>query len=346
MATLKELSDRTGYSPATISRILTGDPLLSVSDEARKRVLEEAGRLDYAATRSRRGRAPKSLLHVGVAEMLTPEQQLADPYYLYLRNFLEQACSERKYAFHPLKRQGEEHFAPTEGATLDGIVAIGIFTPAQQEDLAALHPNLVFLDSSPDEARFDSVVLNYSLGIRLALNHLLSLGHTRIGFIGPAEKLGDCKEPAPEVRRSCFVSLMEERELLDRALLVEAPMDSRATAAAVSGFLDRCTLPPTAFLAANEENAMGAVRALAARGLSVPGDVSLVSFNDTPLSQLMTPPLTSVSTHADEMARTAVGLLGERTAAVAGRPVRTLPQKVVVPPTLAVRESTAPPALP
>ena len=64
----------------------------------------------------------------------------------------------------------------------------------------------------------------------------------------------------------------------------------------------------------------------------MPGDVSLVSFNDTPLSQLMTPPLTSVSTHADEMARTAVGLLGERTSAVAGRPVRTLPQKVVVPP--------------
>ena len=89
---------------------------------------------------------------------------------------------------------------------------------------------------------------------------------------------------------------------------------------------------------------MGASRALEARGLSVPGDVSLVSFNDTPLSQLMTPPLTSVSTHADEMARTAVGLLGERTSAASGRPVRTLPQKVVVPPTLAVRESTASPA--
>lgn len=139
------------------------------------------------------------------------------------------------------------------------------------------------------------------------------------------------------------MSMMEERGLLDPSLLVEAPMESRATAAAMSAFLDRCPNPPTAFLAANEENAMGASRALEARGLSVPGDVSLVSFNDTPLSQLMTPPLTSVSTHADEMARTAVGLLGERCSSVAGRPVRTLPQKVVVPPTLAVRESTAAP---
>ena len=67
MATLKELSARTGYSPATISRILTGDPSLTVSDEARKRVLEEAGRLDYAASRSRRGsRAHAALYRSGI----------------------------------------------------------------------------------------------------------------------------------------------------------------------------------------------------------------------------------------------------------------------------------------
>ena len=71
MATLKELADRTGYSPATISRILSGDPSLSVTAEARRKVLEEAGRLNYTATRSRRGRSPKGLLRVGVAEMLT-----------------------------------------------------------------------------------------------------------------------------------------------------------------------------------------------------------------------------------------------------------------------------------
>ena len=73
MATLRELAERTGYSPATISRILTGDPALAVSEEARKRVLEEAGRLNYAATKSRRGRSPKHLLRVAVAEMLTPD---------------------------------------------------------------------------------------------------------------------------------------------------------------------------------------------------------------------------------------------------------------------------------
>ena len=106
MATLKELADRTGYSPATISRILNGDPSLSVSEEARRKVLEEAGRLNYTATRSRRGRTLKGLLRVGVAEMLSPAQQLDDPYYLYLSGFVRQGCLDRKYTCLPLEQRG------------------------------------------------------------------------------------------------------------------------------------------------------------------------------------------------------------------------------------------------
>ena len=89
---------------------------------------------------------------------------------------------------------------------------------------------------------------------------------------------------------------------------------------------------------------MGAIRALEEAGLSIPEDVSLVSFNDTPLSQLLEPPLTSVATHPGEMARTAVRLLAQRCPLPGKEAQRTLPQKVVVPATLVLRESTAPPA--
>ena len=90
--------------------------------------------------------------------------------------------------------------------------------------------------------------------------------------------------------------------------------------------------------------ALGAVRAFTEAGLSIPGQVSLVSFNDTPLSALVSPALTSVSAHADEMARAAVRLLVERADLPGRPPVRTLPVKVVVAPSLAVRESTAAPS--
>lgn len=338
MATLKELAERTGYSPATISRILSGDPELSVSGETRRRVLEAAGAANYTATKSRRGRAPKRLLRVGVAEMLTPAEQLDDPYYLYLRNFVEQACLDGKLSALPLRRAGEGFQAPEEGE-LDGVVAVGIFTPAQIGALRALSGNVVFLDSSPDEANCDSVVLNYRLGIAQALDYLTGLGHTRIGFLGPEYKLDDWKRPAPEERRRHFISLLEGRGLLDRSLLVDAPMDARAAGAALGVFLASGRPRPTALLCANEECAIGAVRALGEAGLSVPGEISLVSFNDTPLSELVDPPLTSVSVPAAEMARTAVRLLCERANRGERGAVRTLPQKVVVPPALVVRGS-------
>lgn len=342
MATLKDLSQRTGYSPATISRILTKDPSLVVTEDARKRVLEEAGRLNYAATKSRRGRAKKNLLRVAVAEMLTPVQQLDDPFYLYLRSCVEQTCVEQRYACLPLTARGED-FIPPEGGAVDGVVAVGRFTPAQVEALANVSENVVFLNSSQEESRFDSVVLNYDLGIRLALDHLLSLGHADIGFLGPAWRLGDQKAPVPEVRRAQFIALMEEHGLLAPRFLVETEMDARSTAAALAKLLERGQVLPTAFLAASEETAMGAIQCLEGAGYAIPGDISLVSFNDTPLSELVMPPLTSVSTHVEEMSRTAVRLLAERATPQGRTPVRTLPVKLVLPPSLVVRQSTASP---
>lgn len=341
MATLKELADRTGYSAATISRILSGDPSLSVTEEARRRVLEEAGRLNYSATRSRRGRAPKALLRLGLAEMLSPAQQLEDPYYLYLSGFVRQGCLDRKFVCVPLERRGERWLSPA-GEVLDGIAAVGIFPPSQIEALAELSPNLAFLDSSPFESRFDSVVLGYELGISLALDHLMSLGHRRVGFLGPEFKLDDRRQRAPEVRRQLFLQLMERRGLAGQAVLLESPMEAPAAADAVRRLLALGGLLPTALLCANEEGAIGALLALREAGLDVPGDLSVVSFNDTPRSALVDPPLTSVSAHAEEMARAALRLLAERAAPQGREPVRTLPVKVVVPPTLAVRASSGP----
>ena len=341
MATLKELADRTGYSPATISRILSGDPALSVTPEARRKVLEEAGRLNYTATRSRRGRTPKGVLRVGVAEMLTPAQQLDDPYYLYLSSFVRQGCMDKKYTCLALESRGEG-FLPPEGEKLDGIVAIGLFTPAQIESMAVLTPNVVFVDSSPFEQRFDSVVLGYELGISLALEHLTRLGHRHIGYIGPVYKLDDSRRRAPEVRRQLFLKLMERHNLLEGTQLLDCPMEVQAAARAVGELLvsgERC---PTAFLCANEESAIGALRALNEAGRRVPEEVSVVSFNDTPRSSLVDPPLTSVSTHVEEMARTALRLLGERAVLPGKEPIRTLPLKVMVPPSLVVRGSSAP----
>ena len=122
---------------ALLSRVLPG-----LGDATLAR-LEEAGRLNYTATRSRRGRAPKGVLRVGIAEMLTPAQQLEDPFYLYLSGFVRQGCLDRKYTAVPLESRGEGFLTP-EGEALDGIIAIGKFRSGQIAALESICPQIVF----------------------------------------------------------------------------------------------------------------------------------------------------------------------------------------------------------
>ena len=335
MATLKELADRTGCSPAAISRILNADPTLSVSEETRRRVLEEAGRLNYSASKSRRGRAPKPLMRVGLAEMLSSSRQLDDPYFLYLGNHVRQGCQEWKYACVPLEHR-EGGFLLPEGETVDGIVAIGYFPPEQIQALETISKHLVFLDFSPDEIRYDSVELGYELGIRLALEALTALGHRRLAFAGPADR--PYGQLGPEPRYQAFLQLTAPQPQLS-CQVVSCPMQGRAIEPNLAELLSHPQDRPTALLCANEEIALAAVRTAEHLGLDIPGDLSVVSFNDTPRSALVRPALTSVSVHTQEMANAALRLLAERVLGSVPAP-RTWPQKVVVPPSLSLREST------
>ena len=337
MATLKELSERTGYSSATISRILSGDPTLSVTEQTRRIVLEEAGRINYIATRSKRGRMPRKSVRVAVAEMLTPVQQLDDPYFLYLSNSVRLGCLDRKYTFIPLEHRGDGFFAD-QTDNLTGIIAIGKFTPPQIDYLASLSVNVVFVDSSPRESRFDSVVLGYELGISLALEHLFNLGHRRIGYVGPYDDVLGLPEP----RRQYFDQIMQKRGLWEPDLVLECSMDAEATKKAFEQFWHSGTQIPTAFLCGNEENAIGTLAALREAGLSVPDDVSVVSFNNTPKSALIEPALTSVSAHVEEMGKVALRMLRERAHVGGADPIRRIPMKVIVPPSITVRKSTGP----
>lgn len=335
MATLKELAAYTNLSIATISRILNNDPTMVASEDTRRRVLEAAGALGYK--KHQKGKISTGL-RLGVAEMLTPAEQLEDPFYLYLKNFVAQECMEQKIDLVPLQRDGDDFFL-SYPVSIQGIIAIGIFTRAQVEALHQLCDTVLFLDSSPDEARSDSVVINYRLGIAQALEHLFLLGHRQIGFIGPAQKLDDWKQPAPEIRRQLFTDIMRAYDGFEGHFLIDVPTNAQLTEQALQEYLKQGHTLPTAFLTANEENAIGAVRALKGAGFSIPKDISIISFNDTPLSELIEPPLTSISTRVQEMSRIAVQLMLERISDTGF--VRDMPVKLIVPPTLVVRASTA-----
>lgn len=336
MATLKELAEYTGFSIATISRVLNNDPTMSVSESTRAAILEAAGKLHYkSASRQRRMRVVQSKqLRFAVAEMLSPAQQLADPYYLYLKNYAVQRCQDLGFVVVHLQEHMGTYEQDTAGR-IDGVLAIGIFSEDQIKALSRLSSNLVFLDSSPDELRYDSVVLNFELGVEQAVDYLLAHGHRQIGFLGPCRKLDQKKRPALEVRREIFIRYMQQKGMFQPEYLFDAPMTAAHARALLSERLAQNAPMPTAILAANEEAAIGAAGALREQGMSIPQDLSIISFNDTPLSALTDPPLTSISTHVEAMSATAVELLVRR----AAHSSKTLPIKIVVPPALNARES-------
>ena len=219
-----------------------------------------------------------------------------------------------------------------------GIVAIGYFPPEQIQALETISKHLVFLDFSPDEIRYDSVELGYELGIRLALEALTALGHRRLAFAGPADR--PYGQLGPEPRYQAFLQLTAPQPQLS-CQVVSCPMQGRAIEPNLAELLSHPQDRPTALLCANEEIALAAVRTAEHLGLDIPGDLSVVSFNDTPRSALVRPALTSVSVHTQEMANAALRLLAERVLGSVPAP-RTWPQKVVVPPSLSLRESTGP----
>ena len=102
--TLKMLSEQTGFSPATISRVLNTDPSMTVGEDTRRIIFDAAHRLGYSGSSGRRNqRTAADTLFIGIAEMLSPAEQMTDPYFLYLKNFIEQTCYEHKLQTVPLR---------------------------------------------------------------------------------------------------------------------------------------------------------------------------------------------------------------------------------------------------
>ncbi len=342
--TLKMLAEYTGFSPATISRVLNNDPSMTVSEETRRIIFDTAKKLGYAGGSGRRTqRIITDTMTIGIAEMLSPAEQMTDPYFMYLKNFVEQTCYERNVQTVMLRADADGYHALS--SEINGIIAIGYFSDAQIASMQMLCNNITFLDSSPDELQHDSVVLNFELGMKQALDYLRELGHIRIGFIGPKRLGDDVKRIVQEPRRRYYEHYMRERGLFRSDFVIEAPMRDRMVVENEFSMRLRTMHQdnlPTAIVTVNEECAIGAIHALRNMQVRVPEDISIVSFNDTVMSSVVEPPLTSISPHLDYMAAMAVQLAMQRASTPAHQPERRYPQKIVIPPALVKRSSTAP----
>lgn len=310
MATLKDIAAATGISVSTISRVLNQDKTISVTPQTERRILEAAQELGYVRPRSRARQeaAPEAPagLKMGIAQMFEPEQVTQDPYYLYMKNELEKECFANGIETTTLFRGENGDFTAPGGGALDGVFAIGSFTPQEIRSFERCARHVVFVDSTPDDERYFAVVPNFHLGLRQALSRFLETGHRRVAFLGSHYTLQKTHDWLPDARLYYFRNILQERGLYREELVLDCGMTSPDAYRVLSGALARWTERPDALFLSSDAMVQGAMRALDEAGVRVPQDLSVIAFNDTPPSQNATPPLSAVRVLQHELAVAAV----------------------------------------
>ncbi|MGL6173436.1 MAG: LacI family DNA-binding transcriptional regulator [Cellulosilyticaceae bacterium] len=327
MATIKDIAGVAGVSIATVSRVLNFDESLNVSEATKKRIFEVAEELNYVTVRERKNKVKKYV--VGIVHWYTEREELNDPYYLSIRLAVEKKCKEEEAAYRHIElRNNKENYKD-----IDGIIAIGKFGPEDINFLREVSSHIVFIDCSPQEKLYDSVVTDYKEGVTEALNYLYELGHEDIGYIGADEYINEGKERVVDYREETYREVVSKRNHFYEEWILKGHFTPQDGYTLMKEALQKAH-KPTAFFIASDPMAIGAYKAIAEVGLRVGEDISIVSFDDIQTAQFLVPALTSVKVHTEFMGETGVETLLEQL-----KSGRSIHKKILIPTQLMIRES-------
>src|SRR5271166_2523686 len=338
---LRTLAEHLGLSQTTVSLVLNHSPSAkSIPEETRKRVVEAAERLNYRPNYFARSLRQSRSMSVGV---LAPD--LSEGYFTRVMSGVVQELTAAHYfyftACHDWKRELIEKYPRTlVERAVDGFLLLN--TPADQIEVPV---PVVAISAHSAAENVTNIILYHHLAIEQALTHLHALGHRRIAFMRGPRAI-----PDSEFRWEAIQQVAQEIDLkLDTNLTARIdsagwsmkdgyhPMAPEIGYIPMQALLQR-TRDFTAIFCFNDIAAIGAIRALKDAGLTVPGDVSVVGFDDIQSAAYSTPSLTTVRQPLTEMGQRGAQILLQR---IADREAE-YPAEIVMAPELVVRESTGP----
>lgn len=338
MATLADVAKRAGVSPATASRIINGSPK-PVTDGLRERVLAAVEELQYVPNAHAQLLARSHRSAIGVIV-----HDVSDPYFAEITRGLQRVATEngRLVIICNSYREPDKELEYVELLRAHQVAAIILAGSGYHDDhyTTTLDNKLRVYEATGGrvavigrhEHSGDAVVPANTTGGHLLASELHRLGHTRIGVIAGPAHLTTTTDRLAGIQQATA----EHGHSIPDSHIVYADFGPPSGATATAQLLD---VHPdlTAIAALNDSMAVGALRHLRERGLSVPGDISLIGFDDMPIAQDVTPTLSTVRLPLAEM--------GARAMTLALRPPDEAgtPQIEEAGATLIIRESTAPP---
>ena len=331
MTTLKDIAQKLDVSITTVSRVLNYDKTLSVSDDLRKKILSIATKMNYLTPRNRPRVKTQNRYKIAIVHWYIVSEETDDPYYSQIRRGIQQlALKSGIDTVLVYKTEHKFDISQTDG--FDGIICIGKFSNAQIKKFSKITKNIVFVDSSPDETLYDSVVIDFNHAVKAVLGTLLKKKYRRIGYIGGVEYISK-NIRLGERRELVFRDYLFQRNLLYTKYIHVGSFTSESGYRLMKEALNKKDKAEVYFCA-NDTIALGALRAINEKGLKVPNDIGLIGFNDNPTSSYTSPPLSSVHVYTEFMGEQSLNSVIER---IEGRSVsikRIIPTKIIIRETL------------
>jgi LacI family repressor for deo operon, udp, cdd, tsx, nupC, and nupG len=329
MSSIKDVARLAGVSTATVSRTLAEPD--KVSDATRKKVqsaIERSGYVRNELARSFRMQSTQTIL------VLVPD--IGNPFYSLIIQGLEEVAQQHGYRLllgdtqnHPEREI--EYLQSVMQRQVDGVISLGHTLPRVLEFKDGKPVPLVMACEYLHDATVSSISIDNIAAAALATRHLLDLGHRRIAFInGPAQT------PLSKDRLRGYREALKAADLAyDKNLVIRGDFSLLSGERAATALLAE-KIKFSAIFAANDAMGIGAIKVLRAHRLKVPGDISVVGFDDIEFAQYVEPPLTTIHQPRREIGRAAMNRMLARLAD-GGAP----PAPVVLGHDLVVRGSTA-----
>jgi LacI family repressor for deo operon, udp, cdd, tsx, nupC, and nupG len=329
LSNIREVARLAGVSVATVSRTLKSpDCVRQATRDKVNAAVEQAGYRPNLMAVQFRSRRTANLV------ILVPK--IANTFFARVISGAQQAAQAAGYRLLLCDTQGREdierEFAELVYAhQADGVIQLRAFDPFPADSLET--PPMVNACEVIKGGRHPTISLDNHAAAQAMTEHLISLGHRRIGLIK-----GPQSSPLTQDRVAGYQAALNQASIpSDPAIICHGDFSLRAGydgAATLLTMSDR----PTALFCESDEMAIGALKRIKEAGLRVPEDISVVGFDDIPLAQYCDPPLTTIAQPAEDFGRHAVEMLIDMI-----EKKTTPPKPVILPFELTIRESSAPP---
>lgn len=303
---IKEIAQLMGVSPSTVSLVLNGKK--GVSDPVRQKIsacLVENGYIIKNNQADTSFAKDKRLLFVYYRSTNWISNR-RDNFLVRVLDGIETGCKKHMCSFtitYASYDNLETVLSTAKTNGFDGIIFLGSeYWHDDAKVFISVDIPIVCLDRPFDSIPVNSVFIDSSTGMYQAINMLCSLGHKKIGYLSSEVPAGSLKN-----RKQCFFDVMKEQNLeINEKWSVDLNFLKEESSRQFDEYLNSVNDIPTAFIAANDVIASAALYVLQKKGYRVPEDISLVGFDDSSVSTLITPNLTTIRAEIERMAEISV----------------------------------------